>query len=80
MRVADIGKNLTLVNEPSEVDALLAALNEQVGLRLHGRACGCRAFYVLATEGTYHHVYGIRSPQPSAMDPVHVHMEPDSRH
>lgn len=76
MRVADIGKNLTLINNQDDVDALLDALNKQIGLSLHGKACGCKAFYVLATSGTYHHVYGVRSPKPNATDPVHVHMEP----
>jgi hypothetical protein len=78
MKVSEIGKNFTFVSAVDEVGTLLAALDKQSGAALHN--CGkCKAFYVLETNGHYHHVYGVRSATPNSNDLVHVHMEPDSR-
>lgn len=74
MKVSEIGNGSIFVSMPDEVEALLHVLGP-----LH--RCGqCVAFYVLATNEKYHHVYGVRTTTPGGDDPVHVHVEPDSRH
>ena len=78
MRVADIGENLKLVNNPADVAAVMDALNGN-GPKFHGKGCGCKAVFVLATDGQYTHVYGVKTANPNRTEQVHVHREPDSR-